>query len=322
MAKEEYNLEYYKQASLLLKVLPNVFETTSQFVLHGGTAINFFLYEGLHRLSVDIDLKYITKETTASAAIGIKNELEKIINQIRYLPYIKKAFYDKNAPRIHVESRDNVKIKIDTSVESREVIGEIETLDASDAVKNEFEIGSMKIPIAPRCQIYGSKIAAGLSRQKPRDMFDCMIFLKNHTIDESVKEGFFRNIILSSARNFRILNPLITYREFLMEKEFNGMTYSEFTYQDHKQSLIETIRALHSSLDKEDKQFLLNFELGTPDYDRYHWMNSIVIKEKLEQDAKLEISQKNRRARISNLLDYFEKGPSFIEKTSRYRTEN
>lgn len=51
---------YFKQAQLLIQVLPLVFEK-GVFALKGGTAINLFI-RNMPRLSVDIDLVYLGNE--------------------------------------------------------------------------------------------------------------------------------------------------------------------------------------------------------------------------------------------------------------------
>ncbi|MCV5342363.1 nucleotidyl transferase AbiEii/AbiGii toxin family protein, partial [Escherichia coli] len=48
---------YYKQVSLLIRMLP-VVATETVFALKGGTAINLFVRD-FPRLSVDIDLAYL-----------------------------------------------------------------------------------------------------------------------------------------------------------------------------------------------------------------------------------------------------------------------
>lgn len=50
--------QYLNQASLLLRILPEIYRF-KDFALHGGTAINLF-HHNIPRLSVDIDLTYIT----------------------------------------------------------------------------------------------------------------------------------------------------------------------------------------------------------------------------------------------------------------------
>jgi hypothetical protein len=54
------NTEYYRQARLVLDILPLI-NKDSRFALKGGTAINFFI-RSLPRLSVDIDLTYLPVE--------------------------------------------------------------------------------------------------------------------------------------------------------------------------------------------------------------------------------------------------------------------
>ena len=76
---------YFRQAELLLRVLPFVNEE-KVFALKGGTAINFFLRD-LPRLSVDIDLTYlpVNERTTAlteidKALLRISERVEKTIS--------------------------------------------------------------------------------------------------------------------------------------------------------------------------------------------------------------------------------------------------
>ncbi len=58
---------FFRQAELLLRVLPSVNEE-EVFALKGGTAINFFLRD-LPRLSVDIDLTYLPVNDRETALI-------------------------------------------------------------------------------------------------------------------------------------------------------------------------------------------------------------------------------------------------------------
>lgn len=61
MIEEIRNSIYFKQAKLLLKVIPSITQKNC-FAIKGGTAINFFIYD-LPRLSVDIDLVYLPIES-------------------------------------------------------------------------------------------------------------------------------------------------------------------------------------------------------------------------------------------------------------------
>ncbi len=74
------NKNYQKQASLLLKVLPEVAKETC-FALHGGTAINLFVRE-IPRLSVDIDLTYLPLEDREKSVQDINRALDRIKKRI------------------------------------------------------------------------------------------------------------------------------------------------------------------------------------------------------------------------------------------------
>ena len=67
---------YFRQAELLLRVLPFVNEE-EVFALKGGTAINFFLRD-LPRLSIDIDLTYLPINDREAALTDIDKALLRI----------------------------------------------------------------------------------------------------------------------------------------------------------------------------------------------------------------------------------------------------
>lgn len=64
--------DYFKQAQLLVRVLPAIAKEEC-FALKGGTAINLFVRD-LPRLSVDVDLTYLLLDDweIASANIIVK----------------------------------------------------------------------------------------------------------------------------------------------------------------------------------------------------------------------------------------------------------
>ena len=72
---------YYKQAELLLRILP-IINTEVDFALKGGTAINFFVRD-MPRLSVDIDLTYLPMNEREAALEGISKSLLSISGKIR-----------------------------------------------------------------------------------------------------------------------------------------------------------------------------------------------------------------------------------------------
>jgi predicted nucleotidyltransferase component of viral defense system len=67
---------YYKQAELVLRILPYV-GAEKVFALKGGTAINFFVRD-LPRISVDIDLTYVLINNRDTALEDISRSIESI----------------------------------------------------------------------------------------------------------------------------------------------------------------------------------------------------------------------------------------------------
>ena len=71
---------FFRQAELLLRVLPSVNEEKI-FALKGGTAINFF-WRDLPRLSVDIDLTYLPVNDRQPALMDIGKALIRISERV------------------------------------------------------------------------------------------------------------------------------------------------------------------------------------------------------------------------------------------------
>ncbi len=74
---------YYKQAELVLKILPYV-NSEKVFALKGGTAINFFVRD-LPRISVDIDLTYVPINSRETALEDISRSIENIARPFGYI---------------------------------------------------------------------------------------------------------------------------------------------------------------------------------------------------------------------------------------------
>lgn len=75
---------YYKQVSLLIRLIPVVDEEAC-FALKGGTAINLFVRD-FPRLSVDIDLAYLPLEPRDVALTHVRNALAGIAANINKMP--------------------------------------------------------------------------------------------------------------------------------------------------------------------------------------------------------------------------------------------
>jgi len=71
---------FFQQVDLLISILPYMTKDTD-FALHGGTAINFFVRD-MPRLSVDIDLTYLHVSSREEALQEISEKLKMISERI------------------------------------------------------------------------------------------------------------------------------------------------------------------------------------------------------------------------------------------------
>lgn len=143
-----------------------------KLALKGGTAINLFYFD-MPRLSVDIDLDYTgaTREEALSDREKIKEFLSKAMTA--------KGYFLNPASKAHfaLESfvfsftnfagnKDNIKIEIN-------YLDRKHICECNAAVINNSVIsGTTPIRILEKNELFGSKLAALISRCKPRDLYD------------------------------------------------------------------------------------------------------------------------------------------------------
>ncbi len=246
-----YNKAYYQKASLVLEILPIVIENEA-FALHGGTAINFFLFDDLYRLSIDIDLKYLTHENYTKAKNNIFHHLSMIQETLNARGY--QTLREDGKLRTYVKKRD-IEVFIDTSIESREAIGELINLPINHVVANEFDIKPFNVRIILDWQIIGSKLLTCLERQKARDTFDAHVFLNKGHVTEKIKEAIFRNLIFSRSSIFNALNPFRKIRKENLKVQFTGMSRHHFDYDLCRESILNTAKKYINPLMIQIKNF-------------------------------------------------------------------
>ena len=246
--------QYKKQVALLLRILPLVYKITD-FAVHGGTAINLF-HQNMPRYSVDIDLTYISIEPRTASLEKINQHLGKL-----------KTSIERAIPGIHVEHKsevwkllcthDGATVKIEVNGTKRGILGEVKIMELCPKAKEEFQ-ASCKARIVPYSQLYGGKITAALSRQHPRDMFDCK-YMKDQTL-EDVKDGLILCLLGSDKPIVESLSPNSINQEEALENQFKGMSDIPFTYTDYEQARESIIKKVNDCLTNTDKDFLVSFE--------------------------------------------------------------
>ena len=248
---------YAQKVELLLRLIPIVMEE-DVFAIHGGTAINLFLKD-LPRYSVDIDLTYIPLADRQTSLDDINMHLKAIAEKA------KKAFKGMhivpnfNTCKLLCEYRGK-QVKIEVNQTKRGIVGgAVQAIPLSEKAQEEFSLF---------CELYGGKIAAALSRQHPRDLFD----VKYMDIPLSeCREGLIFCLLGSDRPIHESFAPSMIDQREAMKNQFAGMTDVPFTYEEFEETRAKLINDVKLLMTESDKKFLISFESGQPEWEGYEF---------------------------------------------------
>ncbi|KAA6230393.1 nucleotidyl transferase AbiEii/AbiGii toxin family protein (plasmid) [Chlorobium phaeovibrioides] len=265
---------YKKQVDLLLRVLPHVAQAPV-FALKGGTAINLF-EQNMPRLSVDIDLVYLPLDDRAVALESIASALQEICKSIEKIGIKATPQRQRNQQESKVICTDEeTQIKIEVNTIIRGHLFPVRVMDVQEIVVDTFEkFASMRV--LSREELYGGKICAALDRQHPRDLFDVNQLFELEGISDEIRTGFLCMLLCHPRPMNELLQPHFIDQEELFAQQFFGMTEQTFGYGDYDSTRHRLIRVLHEQLAEHEKNFLLSFKFGEPQW-------SLFPVEKLEQ---------------------------------------
>ena len=209
---------------------PFLFENLA---LKGGTAINLTIFD-LPRLSVDIDLDYTnnsSKEDMLKDRIKIKSllidylrktgyQLDKDIREHHALDSIKATYINAGG------NLDNIKIEINYMLRAH--IYEPVIVKT----KNYGLIGEVEIQTINPIEIFGSKLAALMTRSTPRDLYDFFYMINANIFNETEIK--------------KIKRCAVFYRAIGSEDgifDFNLVSLDSITQNNIKRFLIPVINA-------------------------------------------------------------------------------
>ena len=258
------NSLYYRQVQLLVRLLPIV-ATESCFALKGGTAINLFIRD-LPRLSVDIDLVYLPLDDRETALKNVRAALSRIAKNIQQqIPNVEilASHEGSDALRIFVTHND-ARIKIELSPVLRGTIFPPVTMAVRELVETTF--GYAEMPVVSLADLYAGKICAAMDRQHPRDFFDVKLLLENEGLTSDIRQAFLVYLISSPRPISELISPMQKNIRGIFESDFANMTEIPITVEDLEMTRKQLIKAIHAGLTEQEKQFLLSFKAGTPDW--------------------------------------------------------
>ncbi len=259
---------FHHQAELLISILPHMTKDTD-FALHGGTAINFFVRD-MPRLSVDIDLTYLRIGPREEASRAISEQL-KIISKriISSMPSVKieekTETPGKRITKLFIK-KQNAIVKVEPNQVIRGSLFGCEDRDLCKRAENVFEkfVTTKMLSFA---DLYGSKICAALDRQHPRDIFDIMLLLKNEGITDQVRKSFLVYLISHNRPMAELLSPNLKDMKPVFEKEFAGMALFEVEYDELVRVRRSLVDEINRRLTGDERDFLVSFKEKTPKWD-------------------------------------------------------
>lgn len=257
---------YFKRAEFLIQILPYI-DKERHFALKGGTAINFFIRE-LPRLSVDIDLAYLTINDRDTALSEISESLDRISTKLE------RAFSGLRAsPKKDNElttgltvQRPGLTVKVEPNTVIRGTVFPPQEMSLTKIAQDTFE-ASVSVQTLSFEDLYGGKICAALARQHPRDLFDIKLLLENEGITDNVKKAFIVYLISHPRPIVELLNPNLIDIESVFTGEFQGMTLTEIRLEELEKARNELIKQINESLTEDERRFILSFKKMEPEWD-------------------------------------------------------
>lgn len=259
---------FRRRLQLLTDLLP-VVAGESRFALKGGTAINLFEHD-LPRLSVDIDLTWLPVGDFAEDQRAISAALDGIGRELRAPPLslhvAASAPADAQSAARLVVSRQGARVQIETSPVMRGTVHPVRTMTVQPRVQEEF--GFAQIQVLDFNDLYAGKLAAALSRQHPRDLFDVGLLLDTGRLDAGLWRTFLVYLTASPRPTWELLEPgeprdLATVHR----TQFAGMTAWPTTVESLLDVRRRFLAQLPSLMDQAARAFLESVEREAPDFD-------------------------------------------------------
>lgn len=259
------NKVYQAKVELLLRLLPIVMEE-KVFAVHGGSAINLFV-KNMPRYSVDLDLTYMALanriESMDDICLHLKSIADKATRAFRDMHILPNYATCKLLCEYH-----GFQVKIEVNRTKRGIVGgEVTTLPLCAKAQEKFGM-YCEATVVPLSLLYGGKIAAALSRQHPRDLFD----VRHMAVSmEEVREGLLFCLLGSDRPIHESISPKLIDQRDAMANQFEGMTDIPFPYHEFEATRERLIADVRNLLTNDDKRFLIGFEKAEPTWEIFEF---------------------------------------------------
>ena len=292
---------YKNQVTLLIDILLEIAKEDN-LALHGGTAINLF-HLNMPRLSVDIDLTFVPFSDNRNEDLNkIRQSLESVKSRLKTtFPHIR--FEDEKRAEEELKllcTKDTATVKVEVNQINRGLIAEPCTKVLCNRAENEFD-RFCEIKTVSVGQLWGGKLNAALERQHPRDIFDVKNMLQKIGFTEEIKQGFLFFLLCGKRPIDEIINPNFTNQRVIFDSQFSGMTDEKFTYEEFETIRKELVSLIQKALTDREKEFLLSFVSGNPNWKNFDYSKYPAIKwkqlniNKLKQENTIKFRESVRK---------------------------
>jgi len=222
------------------------------------------------RLSVDIDLAYLPFDNRETALTNITDSLGRIRERIlKSIPRttVNNHTIEGNDVKLLVQSQKaQIKVKVNTITHGH--LYPARLLQVNEIVQERFKkFGA--IQVISDAELYRGKVCAALDRQHPRDLFDVYLLFREAGFNEDVKNGFIEALVSHMRAMHEVLQPNLLDQRSAFDKQFQGMSDIEFTYEDFEVTREQLVKVVNSNLSETDRSFLLSFKRGNPDWNLF-----------------------------------------------------
>lgn len=280
---------YVETVRLLLAATPDVFHAPC-FALKGGTALNLFVQE-MPRLSVDLDLVYVSYATERGAALEeIAATLDVAQKRLAAIGITSELISTKDGDEVKLLiRRDRSQVKVEVNHVFRGTVLPVETRrmvkSARDLFTTELSVPSLAVP-----ELYGSKLVAAMDRQHPRDLYDVCGMYQRFGLSADIVECF----VCYLAGHNRPMHEVLFSRDSEMapafENEFAGMTVEPISLAELVAIRERLRRELPAALTDAQRRFLLSLVRAEPEWELMscpHLSAMPALRWKLQNLAKL-----------------------------------
>ena len=264
---DRWDRRYTDRVRLLVEILP-VLAREPRFALKGGTAINLFEHD-LPRLSVDIDLAWLPVHDFAEDAKLIAQALGQLAEVLRAKPLqlqvqLSAGEFTGTVTRL-VASRGRARVQIETTPVMRGTVHPVRSMVVRPRVEEAF--GFAEVQVLDFADLYAGKLAAALSRQHPRDLFDVGLLLGDERADQTLWRTFLVYLTCSPKPAWEMLAPRVP-ADFsaTFDAHFKGMTAEPIAAEKLLDSRERLLARVAGWLDEPSCEFLRSVEGERPDF--------------------------------------------------------